>query len=285
MTAVIMDGLAVSKEVRGRLAARVERLVAKGVRPGLAVMLVGDNPASRVYVRNKVKACAEAGIHSVMDEYPAETTAAEVLARIRALNTDPSIHGILVQLPLPPHIDVDDVLAAIAPEKDVDGFHVESLGALMAGKPGFQPCTPHGVMEILDHYGIPLAGRNAVVVGRSNIVGKPMALMLLGRDATVTICTSKTRDLAAHTRAADIVVVAVGRARLLTGDMVKPGAVVVDVGINRDADGKLVGDVDFESVKAVAGHVTPVPGGVGPMTITMLLANAVTSAERVAAAL
>ncbi len=284
MTAVIMDGVAVSKEVRGRLAARVAALVAKGVRPGLAVMLVGDNPASRVYVRNKVKACAEAGIHSVMDEYPADTSAADVLARIRALNADPSIHGILVQLPLPPHIDVDDVLAAIAPEKDVDGFHVESLGALMAGKPGFQPCTPHGVMEILDHYQVPLAGRNAVVVGRSNIVGKPMALMLLGRDATVTICTSKTRDLAAHTRAADIVVVAVGRPRLLTGDMVKPGAVVVDVGINRDADGKLVGDVDFDSVKEVSGFVTPVPGGVGPMTITMLLANAVTSAERAAAA-
>ncbi len=284
MTAMIMDGVAVSKEVRGRLAARVSALVAKGVRPGLAVMLVGDNPASRVYVRNKVKACAEAGIHSVMDEYPADTSAADVLARIRALNADPSIHGILVQLPLPPHIDVDDVLAAIAPEKDVDGFHVESLGALMAGKPGFEPCTPHGVMEILDHYKVPLAGRNAVVVGRSNIVGKPMALMLLGRDATVTICTSKTQDLAAHTRAADIVVVAVGRPRLLTGDMVKPGAVVVDVGINRDADGKLVGDVDFESVKEVAGFVTPVPGGVGPMTITMLLANAVTSAERVAAA-
>ncbi len=284
MTAVIMDGVAVSKEVRGRLAARVSALVAKGVRPGLAVMLVGDNPASRVYVRNKVNACGEAGIHSVMDEYPADTPAADVLARIHALNEDPSIHGILVQLPLPPHIDVDDVLAAIAPEKDVDGFHVESLGALMAGKPGFEPCTPHGVMEILDHYKIPLAGRNAVVVGRSNIVGKPMALMLLGRDATVTICTSKTRDLAAHTLAADIVVVAVGRPRLLTGAMVKPGAVVVDVGINRDADGKLVGDVDFESVKDVAGFVTPVPGGVGPMTITMLLANAVTSAERVAAA-
>ncbi len=284
MTAVIMDGVAVSKEVRGRLAARVSALVAKGVRPGLAVMLVGDNPASRVYVRNKVKACGEAGIHSVMDEYPADTPAADVLARIHALNEDPSIHGILVQLPLPPHIDVDDVLAAIAPEKDVDGFHVESLGALMAGKPGFEPCTPHGVMEILDHYKIPLAGRNAVVVGRSNIVGKPMSLMLLGRDATVTICTSKTRDLAAHTLAADIVVVAVGRPRLLTGAMVKPGAVVVDVGINRDADGKLVGDVDFESVKDVAGFVTPVPGGVGPMTITMLLANAVTSAERVAAA-
>jgi methylenetetrahydrofolate dehydrogenase (NADP+) / methenyltetrahydrofolate cyclohydrolase len=284
MTAVIMDGVAVSKEVRGRLAARVAALVAKGVRPGLAVMLVGDNPASRVYVRNKVKACADTGIHSVMDEYAADTPAAEVLARIRALNADPTIHGILVQLPLPPHIDVDDVLAAIAPEKDVDGFHVESLGALMAGKPGFEPCTPHGVMEILDYYKVPLAGRNAVVVGRSNIVGKPMALMLLGRNATVTICTSKTQDLAAHTRAADIVVVAVGRPRLLTGDMVKPGAVVVDVGINRDADGKLVGDVDFDSVKDVAGFLTPVPGGVGPMTITMLLANAVTSAERVAAA-
>jgi methylenetetrahydrofolate dehydrogenase (NADP+) / methenyltetrahydrofolate cyclohydrolase len=284
MTAVIMDGVAVSKEVRGRLAARVAALVAKGVRPGLAVMLVGDNPASRVYVRNKVKACADTGIHSVMDEYAADTPAAEVLARIRALNADPTIHGILVQLPLPPHIDVDDVLAAIAPEKDVDGFHVESLGALMAGKPGFEPCTPHGVMEILDHYKVPLAGRNAVVVGRSNIVGKPMSLMLLGRNATVTICTSKTKDLAAHTRAADIVVVAVGRPRLLTGDMVKPGAVVVDVGINRDADGKLVGDVDFDSVKDVAGFLTPVPGGVGPMTITMLLANAVTSAERVAAA-
>lgn len=284
MTAVIMDGNAVSKEVRGRLAARVATLTAQGVRPGLAVLLVGDNPASRVYVRNKVKACADTGIHSVLEEYPADATEAQILARIAALNADPVIHGILVQLPLPPQISVDKVLEAIAPAKDVDGFHVSNLGALMAGTPGFEPCTPHGCMEILDHYGISLRGRHAVVVGRSNIVGKPMALMLLARDATVTICTSKTQDLAAFTRSADVLVVAVGRPRLVTGAMVKAGAAVVDVGINRDADGKLVGDVDFESVKAVAGHVTPVPGGVGPMTITMLLANTVASAERVAAA-
>ena len=282
MTAVIMDGNAVGKAVRGRLSARVQALAKRGVTPGLAVILVGENPASRVYVRNKVKACADTGIHSVLVEYPADATADTVLGRIRELNADPTIHGILVQLPLPPHIDVDDVLATISPSKDVDGFHIESLGALLAGKPDFQPCTPHGVMEILDHYEIPLSGRNAVVVGRSNIVGKPMALMLLGRDATVTICTSKTRDLAAHTRNADILVVATGRPRMVTGDMVKPGAVVVDVGINRDADGRLVGDVDFDSVKDIASHITPVPGGVGPMTITLRLANTVVSAERAA---
>ncbi len=279
MTAAIMDGLAVSKETRARLQGRVEALRSAGTTPGLAVLIVGENPASKVYVRNKAKACGEIGMHSEIHEYPGDATEATVLAKIAELNADPRIHGILVQLPLPKHFDVDNVLETISPHKDVDGFHKESLGALMSGNPTFQPCTPHGVMVILDHYGIPLAGVDAVVVGRSNIVGKPQALMLLARDATVTICTSKTKDLAAHTRRADVLVVAVGRPGVVTGDMIKPGAAVVDVGINRTAEGKLVGDVDFESARQVAGWITPVPGGVGPMTITMLLANTVRSAE------
>lgn len=282
MTARIMDGLAVSKDVRSRLQTRVEALRARGLTPGLAVLIVGDNPASKVYVRNKAKACGDIGMHSEIHEYAGDVPQATVLAKIAELNADPRIHGILVQLPLPKHFDVDQVLETISPHKDVDGFHKESLGALLAGTPTFQPCTPHGVMVILDHYGIPLAGADAVVVGRSNIVGKPQALMLLSRDATVTICTSKTRDLAEHTRRADVLVVAVGRPGVVTGDMIKPGAAVVDVGINRTADGKLVGDVDFASAQAVAGWITPVPGGVGPMTITMLLANTVHSAEHAA---
>ena len=282
MPAAVMDGVAVAKHTREQLKERVLALTAKGAPCGLAVIIVGDNPASRVYVRNKVKACGEIGILSEMIEYPADVTADTLLGRIEALNADPRIHGILVQLPLPPHLDVMQVLETISPLKDVDGFHVQSMGALMTGLPGFWPCTPYGVMVMLDHYQVPLSGANAVVIGRSNIVGKPQALMLLARDATVTICTSKTRDLAKHTREADILVVATGRAKMVTGAMIKPGAVVVDVGINRLPDGKLCGDVDYDSASKVAGLITPVPGGVGPMTITMLLANTVRAAETAA---
>ena len=282
MPAAVMDGIAVARHTRAQLEGRVEALAARGAPCGLAVIIVGDNPASRVYVRNKVKACGEIGIHSEMIELPADVARETLLARIGTLNADPGIHGILVQLPLPRHLDVKEVLETISLLKDVDGFHVESMGALMAGLPGFWPCTPYGVMMILDYYKVPLSGANAVVIGRSNIVGKPQALMLLARDATVTICTSMTRDLARHTRAADILVVATGRARMVTGDMIKPGAVVVDVGINRLPDGKLCGDVDYDSAAAVAGLITPVPGGVGPMTITMLLANTVHAAESAA---
>lgn len=280
MTATIMDGVAVARATRERWKLRVEALVARGIVPGLAVIIVGSNPASKVYVRNKARACGELGIHSEIHEYAEDAAPAEVMARIVSLNADPRIHGILVQLPLPPQFDVADILETISPDKDVDGFHLYNLGGLVSGETVFPPCTPFGVMAILDHYGIPLRGADAVVVGRSNIVGKPQALMLLARDATVSICTSRTRDLAAYTRMADVLVVAVGRPQMITGDMVKPGAAVVDVGINRLPDGRLVGDVDFESVRSVAGHLTPVPGGVGPMTITMLLANTVQSAER-----
>ena len=241
------------------------------------MVLVGDNPASEVYVRNKVKACEDNGMYSSYDRYPATLSEADLLARIDALNRDRRIHGILVQLPLPPHIDSHK---AIAPEKDVDGFHIANAGALMTGKPLFRPCTPYGVMKMFEAYGIELQGAEAVVIGRSNIVGKPMAMMLLEAGATVTLCHSKTRDLAAHTRTADIVVAATGRRNLVTADMVKPGATVVDVGMNRDDEGKLCGDVDFAGVSAVAGHITPVPGGVGPMTITMLLVNTIEAAER-----
>jgi methylenetetrahydrofolate dehydrogenase (NADP+)/methenyltetrahydrofolate cyclohydrolase len=280
VTATLIDGVAVSKATREGLAARVAALKAAGVTPGLAVIIVGDNPASRVYVRNKVKACGELGMHSALIEYPESVPAAELLARVHALNADPGIHGILVQLPLPVHLDGAAVLEAIHPAKDVDGFHAVNMGALATGLPGFWPCTPAGVMVMLDHYRVPLQGAEAVVVGRSNIVGKPQALMLLARDATVTICTSKTRDLAAHTRRADVLVVATGRPRMVDGSMIKPGAVVMDVGINRLPDGMLCGDVDFDSARQVAAMITPVPGGVGPMTITMLLANTVLSAER-----
>ena len=280
MTAQLIDGVALSRQLREGFAQRVAALKARGTTPGLAVVLVGDDAASQVYVRNKVKACGEVGMHSVLERYPATLTEAELLARIDTLNQDPNIHGILVQLPLPPHMDAQRVIETISPAKDVDGFHVASAGALMVGQPGFWPCTPHGCLRMLDHIGMDLRGKHAVVIGRSNIVGKPMALMLLQRSATVTICHSATAHLKAHTLQADVVVAAVGKRNLLTADMVKPGAVVIDVGMNRNDEGKLCGDVDFDGVKEVASWITPVPGGVGPMTITMLLANTLESAEK-----
>jgi methylenetetrahydrofolate dehydrogenase (NADP+)/methenyltetrahydrofolate cyclohydrolase len=280
MTAQIIDGTALSARIRAELKTRVAKLTQQGRRPGLAVVLVGDNPASRIYVRNKIKACGDTGIHSELYELPASAAEAEVLDRIRALNVDPKIHGILVQLPLPRQVSEQKVLETIAVAKDVDGFHVQNVGSLVVGRPGFASCTPAGCMAMLDSVGAVLEGKEAVVVGRSNIVGKPMAIMLLNRSATVTICTSKTRELAGHTRRADILVVATGKPRMVTGDMIKPGAIVIDVGINRLPDGKLCGDVDFESAREKAAWITPVPGGVGPMTITMLLSNAVLAAER-----
>jgi methylenetetrahydrofolate dehydrogenase (NADP+)/methenyltetrahydrofolate cyclohydrolase len=284
MTAQLIDGNALSKQLRGDVARRATALSAVGVQPGLAVILVGDNPASQVYVRNKVKACEDAGLHSVLEKYEATLSEADLLARIDALNNDPSIHGILVQLPLPKHIDDHKVIEAISPLKDVDGFHVASAGALMVGETGFKACTPYGCMKMLESIGLTdLRGKHAVVIGRSNIVGKPMAMMLLAANATVTITHSGTADLGFHTRQADIVVAAVGKRNVLTADMVKPGAVVIDVGMNRDDHGKLCGDVDFNGVKEVAGAITPVPGGVGPMTITMLLVNTLEAAERAAA--
>ena len=285
MTATLIDGVALSKQLRTEVAQRAAALAPKGIKPGLAVILVGDNPASQVYVRNKVKACEDVGFHSVLEKYEATMSEAELLARVEALNNDPSIHGILVQLPLPGHIDDHKVIEAISPLKDVDGFHVASAGALMVGETGFKACTPYGCMKMLESIGMKdLRGKHAVVIGRSNIVGKPMAMMLLQANATVTVCHSGTADLAAMTRQADVVVAAVGKRNVLTADMVKPGAVVIDVGMNRNDEGKLCGDVDFDSVKAVASHITPVPGGVGPMTITMLLVNTMESAEREAAA-
>ncbi len=284
MTAQLIDGNALSKQIRAEVAQRAAALTARGVKPGLAVILVGDNPASQVYVRNKVKACEDSGLHSVLEKYDASMTEAELLARIDALNRDPAIHGILVQLPLPRHIDDHQVIEAISPAKDVDGFHVSSAGALMVGEVGFKACTPYGCMKMLESIGMKdLRGRHAVVIGRSNIVGKPMAMMLLAANATVTVCHSGTADLAAMTRQADVVVAAVGKRNVLTADMVKPGAVVIDVGMNRNDEGKLCGDVDFAGVKEVAGWITPVPGGVGPMTITMLLVNTIEAAERCAA--
>ena len=283
MTAQLIDGIALSKQIRAEVAQRAAALTALGHRPGLAVILVGDSPASQVYVRNKVKACEEAGLHSVFEKYEASLSEAELLGRIDALNRDPAIHGILVQLPLPAHIDAHPVIEAISPLKDVDGFHVSSAGALMVGQPGFKPCTPYGCMKMLEAIGVNPRGKHAVVIGRSNIVGKPMAMLLLQASATVTICHSATPDLGAHTRQADIVVAAVGKRNVLTAEMVKPGAVVIDVGMNRDDQGKLCGDVDFAGVKEVAGWITPVPGGVGPMTITMLLVNTIEAAERAAA--
>jgi methylenetetrahydrofolate dehydrogenase (NADP+)/methenyltetrahydrofolate cyclohydrolase len=280
MTAQLIDGNALSQLLREQVSSRIVQLKQQGVRAGVAVILVGDNQASQVYVRNKVKACEQTGIHSVLEKHDAAMTEAALLDRVAALNADPSIHGILVQLPLPAHIDAQKVIEAIAPEKDVDGFHVASAGALMTGLPGYWPCTPHGCMKMLEHIGYNLRGKHAVVIGRSNIVGKPMALMLLQQNATVTICHSATPDLKAHTLQADVIVAAVGKRNVLTADMVKPGAVVLDVGMNRDDDGKLCGDVDFEGVKQVASHITPVPGGVGPMTITMLLVNTLASAEK-----
>ena len=283
MTAKILDGNAFSAKVREALAARAAALKASGVTPCLAVILVGDDAASAVYVRNKVAACEKAGMRSLKFVYPSDIEPAVVFAKIAELNADPGVHGILVQLPLPKRFDSDAVLEAISPEKDVDGFHAENVGALVQGNPRFIPCTPYGVMEMLKSEGVKLAGAEAVIVGRSNIVGKPMAMLLLAESCTVTVCHSRTADLAFHTRRADILIAAVGRAKMITGDMIKPGAAVIDVGINRQADGKLCGDVDFESAKEVAGLITPVPGGVGPMTITMLLANTLESAERVAA--
>ncbi len=284
MTAQIIDGKALSAQLRTEVAQRAAALTAKGTKPGLAVILVGDNQASQVYVRNKVKACEDVGFHSVLEKYDAAMTEAELLARVDALNNDPSIHGILVQLPLPKHIDDHKVIEAISPLKDVDGFHVASAGALMVGEVGFKACTPYGCMKMLESIGMKdLRGKHAVVIGRSNIVGKPMAMMLLAANATVTVCHSGTADLAAMTRQADIVVAAVGKVNVLTADMIKPGAVVIDVGMNRNAEGKLCGDVDYDGCKEVAGYITPVPGGVGPMTITMLLVNTMEAAERTAA--
>ena len=282
-TAARIDGTAIAREVRAGVARRAARLASAGQVPGLAVILVGDDPASQVYVRNKVKACAEAGIRSIQEDYPADLAEAALLARIAALNADDTVHGILVQMPLPPQISAQRVIEAIAASKDVDGYSVESAGRLLAGLPGFKPCTPWGCMKLIESTGIALRGKLAVVIGRSNTVGKPMALMLLQADATVTVCHSRTPDLGELTRRADVVVVAVGRAGTLTADMVKPGAVVIDVGMNRNADGKLCGDVDFAGVAEVAGAITPVPGGVGPMTIAMLLSNTVDAAERAAA--
>ena len=279
-TASIIDGNALSAQLRADVMRRADALKARGITPGLAVLLVGENPASQVYVRNKVKACADAGLHSVLERYDADMTEAALLARIDALNNDPAIHGILVQLPVPKHIDANKVIEAIAPEKDVDGFHIASAGALMVGQPGFLPCTPYGCMKMLESNGYDLRGKHAVVIGRSNIVGKPMAMLLLQKNATVTICHSGTKDLKAMTLQADVIVAAVGKVNVLTADMVKPGAVVIDVGMNRNAEGKLCGDVDYAGVREVAGHITPVPGGVGPMTITMLLVNTLESAER-----
>ncbi len=278
----LMDGIALSKHLRHDIARRAAALTAHDITPGLAVILVGDNPASQVYVRNKVKACADTGLHSVLEKYPDSMGEAELLARIEALNHDASIHGILVQLPLPAHIDAHKVLEAISPAKDVDGFHVANAGALMVGQPGFWPCTPYGCMKLLESINYELKGKHAVVIGRSNIVGKPVALMLLQKNATVTVCHSATANLKAMTLQADVVVVAVGKRNVLTADMVKPGAVVIDVGMNRNLEGKLCGDVDFTGVREVAGFITPVPGGVGPMTITMLLVNTLEAAERLA---
>jgi methylenetetrahydrofolate dehydrogenase (NADP+)/methenyltetrahydrofolate cyclohydrolase len=282
MTARLIDGIALSQQLREQVAARTQALHLHGVQPGLAVILVGDNPASQVYVRNKVKACEEAGFHSLLERYDASLSQPALLEHIARLNLDERIHGILVQLPLPDHIDAQRVIEAISPEKDVDGFHIASAGALMTGLPGFWPCTPYGCLKMLDSIGYDLKGKHAVVIGRSNIVGKPMALMLLQRNATVTVCHSGTQNLAHFTRQADVIVAAVGRRNVLTADMVKPGVVVLDVGMNRNDAGKLCGDVDFEGVRQVASYITPVPGGVGPMTITMLLINTLESAERVA---
>jgi methylenetetrahydrofolate dehydrogenase (NADP+)/methenyltetrahydrofolate cyclohydrolase len=280
MTAQLIDGNALAASIRADVARRAAALTARGHRPGLAVILVGEDPASQVYVRHKVKDCEESGLHSVLERQAASISEAALLARIEALNADPAIDGILVQLPLPPHIDAGKVIEAISPAKDVDGFSVVSAGALMIGRPGFRACTPYGCMKMLESIGCDPRGKHAVVIGRSNIVGKPMAMLLLQANATVTICHSATPDLAHHTRQADIIVAAVGKLSMLTADMVKPGAVVIDVGMNRDAQGKLCGDVDFAGVSAVAGHLTPVPGGVGPMTRAMLLVNTLEAAER-----
>lgn len=282
MTAQLIDGNALSRQLRAEVAQRAAALTASGHQPGLAVILVGEDPASAVYVRNKIKACEDSGVRSIFEKYDATLSEAALLERIAALNADPAVHGILVQMPLPRHIDPHKVIEAISTSKDVDGYSVLSAGELMAGLDGFRPCTPYGSMKLIESTGQSLKGKHAVVIGRSNTVGKPMALLLLQANATVTVTHSGTPDLGYHTRQADIVVAAVGRANTLTADMVKPGAIVIDVGINRKADGKLCGDVDFDGVKEVAGWITPVPGGVGPMTITMLLVNTIEAAERAA---
>jgi methylenetetrahydrofolate dehydrogenase (NADP+)/methenyltetrahydrofolate cyclohydrolase len=280
MAAQILDGKSLAAATRARLKHEVDALVQRGVRPGLTVVIAGEDPASRVYVRNKTLAAEEIGVRSQLFEYKKDVSEAEILRRVAALNADRTVHGILVQLPLPKHIDAARVLEAIAPAKDVDGFHEANLGALLAGRPGVVPCTPLGCMRLIEHAGVRIAGSHAVVAGRSNIVGKPVAHLLLQKDATVTICHSKSKDLEGILKQADILVAAVGRAKLVTAPMVKPGACVIDVGINRLPDGKLAGDVDFEAVKEVAGWITPVPGGVGPMTIAMLLENCLRAAER-----
>jgi methylenetetrahydrofolate dehydrogenase (NADP+)/methenyltetrahydrofolate cyclohydrolase len=279
MPARIIDGAAIARAMREEFKAKVEGLKARGIQPGLAVVLVGDDPASQIYVRNKERAAIEAGIHSEVHRLSAHADEAVVLKFIEDLNANPRIHGILVQLPLPPQIDEDKVIELISPAKDVDGFHPYNVGRMAIGEGGFQPCTPQGVMKLFEREGIEVSGKHAVVIGRSNIVGKPMALLLINAGATVTVCNSRTKDLAAITRQADILVVAVGRAGLVTGDMVKPGVVVVDVGMNRLPNGKLTGDVEFTAVVEKAAYLTPVPGGVGPMTITMLLANTLAAAE------
>jgi methylenetetrahydrofolate dehydrogenase (NADP+)/methenyltetrahydrofolate cyclohydrolase len=280
MTAQLIDGKALAARLRSELVPRIEALTARGHAPGLAVLLVGDDPASAVYVRNKIKACEDCGIRSVFEKLPGTVSQADLIAAIRGLNADRSIHGILVQLPLPKHLDAQRVLESIAFDKDVDGLHATNAGLTLMGTPHFRSCTPYGVMKMLDATGVKLAGAHAVVLGRSNMVGKPMAMLLLAANATVTICHSATRDLPSITRQADVLVAAAGRRNLVTADMVKPGAVVIDVGTNKTPEGKLVGDVDFEAVRQVAGWISPVPGGVGPMTITMLLTNTVESAER-----
>ncbi len=283
MTAQLIDGNALSKQIRAEVAHRTAALKARGVQPALSIILVGEDPASQVYTKHKVNDSAETGLAATLERYPATMTEGELLARIRTLNADPKVHGILVQLPLPRHMDAKRVIETIDPAKDVDGFHVASAGALMVGQPGFWPCTPYGCMKMLESIGCDLRGKHAVVIGRSNIVGKPMALMLLQANATVTVCHSGTQDLGALTRQADVVVAAVGKRNVLTADMVKPGAVVIDVGMNRNDEGKLCGDVDFDGVRRVAGWITPVPGGVGPMTRAMLLVNTLEAAERASA--
>jgi methylenetetrahydrofolate dehydrogenase (NADP+)/methenyltetrahydrofolate cyclohydrolase len=280
MTARILDGKSLAASLRAAMKQRVDALVQRGARPGLAVILAGDDAASRVYVRNKTLAAAEIGVRSELFEFASDVTERQLLERITALNENPAVHGILVQLPLPKHIDAARALETVAPGKDVDGFHEANLGALLAGRPGVVPCTPLGVMRLMEYAGVPLAGRHAVVIGRSNIVGKPVALLLLQKDATVTLCHSKTPKIETITQQADILIAAVGRAKLVGADMVKPGACVIDVGVNRLPDGKLAGDVDFDAVKEIAGWITPVPGGVGPMTIAMLLENCLRAAAR-----
>lgn len=279
MAAKLLDGAAIARQIYDQLEQRVSSLAKSGVRPGLAAVVLGDDPASRIYVRNKVRACTEVGLHSEVHAFAADCPEAVLLATIDKINRNPRIHGLIVQMPLPPHLNAERIVQTIAADKDVDGFGLHNLGALLTGSPQFVPCTPLGVMAMLDHAGVAIEGSRAVVVGRSITVGKPLALLLISRNATVTVCHSKTRDLARHTADADILVAAIGRAGAITADMVKPGAVVIDVGINRLPDGKLAGDVDFAGVSQKASYLTPVPGGVGRMTVAMLIANTIAAAE------